>query len=64
MTGRILLQTIRPALNDFHIGFMSMAGAQATKGFAFIFLKNKFCNSEQIEFNESCSLAELNTKRI
>ena len=32
MTGRILLQAIPLALNDFHIGFTSMVGAQATKG--------------------------------
>ena len=31
-TRRIPLQAIRPALNDFCIGFMSMVGAQATKG--------------------------------
>ena len=49
MTGRILLQAIRPALNDFRVGFTSMVGvgftsmvgvgftsmvgAQATKGY-------------------------------
>ena len=33
VTGRIPLQAIRPALNDFRIGFMSMVGAQATKDY-------------------------------
>ena len=32
VTGRVPLQAIRPALNDFRIGFTSMVGAQATKG--------------------------------
>ena len=32
VTGCIPLQAIRPALNNFCIGFTSMVGAQATKG--------------------------------
>ena len=32
LTRRILLQAIRPALNNSHIGFTSMVGAQVTKG--------------------------------
>ena len=32
VTGRILLQAIRPALNDFRVGFTSMVDAQASKG--------------------------------
>ena len=32
VTGRIPLQAIRPAPNDFRVGFTSMVGAQATKG--------------------------------
>ena len=31
MTGRVPLQAIRPALNDFCVGFMSAVGVQATK---------------------------------
>ena len=33
VTRHIPLQAIRPALNDFCIGFTSMVGAQATKGY-------------------------------
>ena len=33
VTGCILLQAICLVLNDFHIGFMSMVGAQAIKGY-------------------------------
>ena len=32
VTACTLLQAIRPALNDFCVGFASMVGAQATKG--------------------------------
>ena len=31
VTGRVPLQTIRPARNDFRVGSTSMVGAQATK---------------------------------
>ena len=32
VTGRIPLQAIRLALNDFRVGFTSMVGAHTTKG--------------------------------